>query len=251
MANAVPPLQYKEEFKAVLAHYQPSSSAQELFKKLRFVVLSGVAAGGRNTVINYLVDNADYYFIVSDTTRPPKLRDGKMEQDGVQYWFRDEADMLKDIKEGKFLEAELIHNQQISGTSLRELEKAANADKTAIAEVEFGGANNIAAIDPNVFAIGLLPPSYEVWLKRFRNRETITDEEFYNRLQTAEKVLKNILEKPYFHIVINYDVKQCAQDIQNVVAGTYSQEAQNSAAEIAQAMLVAVETHLYDVNTKA
>jgi guanylate kinase len=251
MANVVPPLKHKEDFKTVLANYQPKQSAQALFDKLRFVVLSGVAAGGRNTVINYLVEHADYYFIVSDTTRPPKLRDGKMEQNGVQYWFRDEAEMLADIKKGKFLEAELIHNQQVSGTSLRELEKAANADKTAIAEVEFGGANNIVAIDPNVFAIGILPPSYQEWLKRFRSRETITDEEFYNRLQTAEKVLNNVINKPYFHIVINDDVKQCAEDIQKVVAGTYTQEAQSNATEVAKAMLVSVEKHLQVLQAKS
>ncbi len=251
MANAIPPLKHKEAFKKVLADYTPTPSAQKLFQNLRFVVLSGVAAGGRNTVISYLVHNADYYFVVSDTTRPPKLRDGKMEQNGVQYWFRDEADMLKEIQQGKFLEAELIHNQQVSGTSLRELEKAANANKTAITEVEFGGANNIVAIDPNVFAIGLLPPSYEEWLTRFRNRETITDQEFYNRLQTAEKVLRNILEKPHFKIVINDNIKQCAEDIQKVVAGTYSQQAQIRATEIAQAMLLSVERHLQTVDAKA
>ena len=250
MANAIPPLKHKEAFKTVLADYHPKPSAQALFKKLRFVVLSGVAAGGRNTVINYLVDNADYYYIVSDTTRPPKVRDGKLEQDGVQYWFRDESDMLNEIQQGKFLEAELIHNQQVSGTSLRELEKAANANKTAIAEVEFGGANNIVAIDPNVFAIGLLPPSYEEWLKRFRNRESITDEEFYNRLQTAEKVLQNILTKSYFHIVINNSIAQCAEDIQRVVQGTYSQEAQALATEIAQAMQVSVKRHLQELQAK-
>lgn len=251
MSKAIPPLKHKEDFKSVLAHYQPTPSAQALFKKLRFVVLSGVAAGGRNTVINYLVVNADYYFVVSDTTRPPKLRDGKMEQNGVQYWFRDEADMLKDIQEGKFLEAEVIHNQQVSGTSLRELEKASSANKTAISEVEFGGANTIVAIDPSVFAIGLLPPSYEEWLKRFRNREEITEEEFYNRLQTAEKVLKNMLEKPHFNIVINNNVKQCAEDIQKVVAGTYSKEAQAQATITAHAMLASVQGHLQTVDIKS
>lgn len=57
-----------------------------------FAALSGVAGGGRNTVINYLVDHYNFGFIVSDTTRPPKFRDGKMEQDGVQYYFRKEED---------------------------------------------------------------------------------------------------------------------------------------------------------------
>ena len=81
-------------FRAALRDYQMSDHAQRVLAEARLVVLSGVAGGGRNATINYLVEHHNYFFMVSDTTRPPKIRDGAMEQDGVQYHFRKESAAL-------------------------------------------------------------------------------------------------------------------------------------------------------------
>lgn len=237
-------LEHKAEFRALLANYQVTPGARKLFNQLRFVVVNGPAGAGRNAVINYLVDNYGYFFIISDTTRPPKVRDGKLEQDGVQYWFRSEEDMLADIRAARFLEAELIHNQQVSGISLRELERAAKADKTAIAEVEFGGANKIASINPQSYIVGLVPPSYTEWMRRLRGREEIAEIEFYNRLQTSRKVLSNMTEKPYFRIVVNHTIEQCAEHIRQIVDGTYSREHESQGRKIAKDILNQVEIEL-------
>jgi guanylate kinase len=241
MAIEIPPLQHKEEFRNLLANYHPTEEARNLFGKLHFVVLSGVAGGGRNTVINRLVQQDNFYFVVSDTTRPSKMRDGKMEENGIQYWFRSEIDVLEDIKDGKFLEAELIHNQQVSGISLRELEEALNTGRTAIAEVEFGGANSIARVNPKAHIIGLLPPSFGEWKRRLENREVMTNDEYANRMRTAEKVITNMLEHGYFHIVLNDSIDESVADIKKVIAGTYPVDKESRARQVAEEMLIAVK----------
>lgn len=241
MIAAIPPLRHKEEFRKLLLQYRPTDEARDLFAKLNFVVLSGVAGGGRNTVINRLVAQENYYFIVSDTTRPPKVRDGKLEEEGIQYWFRSEDEVLQDVKGGKFLEAELIHDQQVSGTSLRELEEALRAGRTAIAEVEFGGANNIAHVNPLAHIIGLLPPSFGEWKRRLENREVMTAEEYANRMRTAEKVVANMLEQPYFHIILNDSIDEAVRDIKSVVAGSYPLDKQSRARQVAEEVLGAVQ----------
>ena len=116
-------LRNKNAFAEILADYQVSEHAMKILSQIDFVGLIGPAAGGRNTIINYLVKYKNYRFIVSDTTRPRKLRDGKMEVEGVNYYFRTEEDVLRDLRNGEFLEAEIIHNQLVSGTSIRQLEK--------------------------------------------------------------------------------------------------------------------------------
>src|SRR4051812_6100284 len=118
MQNSRPVLHQREVFEEILKHYQVSDHAKQVLSGTPFVVLSSVAGGGRNTIIQYLVEQYDYGFIVSDTTRPPKVRDGKMEQHGVNYYFRNEDELLVDLRNGEFVEAELIHNQQVSGTSI-------------------------------------------------------------------------------------------------------------------------------------
>lgn len=245
MEGTKPTLKNIQAFRDALAHYHVSEHAKSVLDNARIVVMSGVAGGGRNTVINRLVEQYDYFFLVSDTTRPPKMRDGRMEQDGVHYYFRTEEDMLRDIQNGEFVEAEIIHNQQVSGTSIREVERGNKSGKIGIHDFEFGGANNVALAKPDATIIGLLPPSYDEWIRRFRDREVIHEQEFMNRMHTAEKVLKNMLEKPYFKIVINDDIDRCVQYIREIVeSSVYTEEASKKGKRIAQDMLMQVQKAL-------
>jgi len=217
MEKAKPELHDIAAFRKALANYQVSDHAHRILAGMKLVAMSSLSGGGRNTIIDRLVQQHEYFFIVSDTTRPPKIRNGRLEQEGINYYFRSEADMLKDIQNGEFLEAEIIHNQQVSGTSIRELERAKNSGKIAIHDFEYGGANNVAHAKADAYIIGLLPPNYDEWIRRFRDREVITEQELANRMQTAEKVLENMLDKPYFKLIINDDIDTCVADIRAVV----------------------------------
>ncbi len=238
-------LQHKDEFAAAIAGQKLSEHAQQVLNSTKLVVLSGLAGGGRNTLINYLTANYNYFFIVSDTTRPPKLRNGVMEQDGVHYYFRTEEDMLRDIQVGEFIEAEIIHDQQVSGTSVRELKRAHDSGKIAIHDFEYLGAQNVARLKPDAFIIGLLPPSYEVWLDRLRSREVMHRDELLNRLTTAEKVLETMLSVPYFKLVVNNTLETCAQTIRSIVEeGQFNSSEQERAKAIAEDILMAVKQEL-------
>jgi len=238
-------LHNKAAFKAALADYHMSEHAQKVLKDSKLVVLSGIAGGGRNSTINYLVEKHGYFFMVSDTTRPPKLRDGFMEINGVNYHFRSEEDMLRDIQDGEFVEAEVIHNQQVSGTSIRELARANNTGRITVHEAEFGGVQFIANAKPDAHIIGLLPPSYDEWLNRLRGREVMHEDELLNRLRTAEKVLLNMLGEPYFKFVVNETIAECADTIRQIVEfGNVSEADQMHARTVAEDILRQVSARL-------
>jgi guanylate kinase len=197
-----------------------SERAKQALDGLQLVLLVAASSSGRNTVINELVKNHNYYFIVSDTTRPPQFRDGKMEENGLQYFFRTEEDMLSDLKAGEFFEAELIHEQQVSGMSIRELEKAKNLNKIAITDVDIGGMSNALKVKPDTKAIFLLPPSFEEWQDRIASRGRMTEHELRNRLRTAEKVFAAGLENSrQYNFVIAEEVRHSAQVIDDIVHG--------------------------------
>lgn len=245
MDDTKPKLENIDAFRKALDGYRVSEHARKVLTKSDFLVLSGIAGGGRNTVLNEIAKNDAYAFFVSDTTRPPKYRDGQLEQHGVVYYFRNEADMLRDIEAGEFIEAELIHNQQVSGTSIREFERIVADGKIPIVEAEFGGVNNIAQAKPDAVVIGLLPPSYDEWLRRFRGREEIHEQEFTNRLETAGKVLQNMLDKPYFKFVVNRDVAECAAQIRAIVEhNAYTNELHSEGKQVATEILAEVRRHL-------
>src|SRR3990167_7710209 len=146
-------LKHHQEFKEILENYLISDKSRQALVGLKLVLMVAPTSTGRNTIIGYLIDKQNYYFIVSDTTRPPQIRDGKMEQNGVHYFFRKEEDILADLKAGAFLEAAIIHDQQVSGISIRELEKAKNHSKIAITDIEIVGADNIMRVYSNAKAV--------------------------------------------------------------------------------------------------
>lgn len=245
MENTVPKLYYKAEFEALLKNYQISDHGKKVLATTPFVALSGIAGGGRNTVIRGLVEKYNFIFAISDTTRPPKLRDGRMEENGVDYYFRSEEDILHDIREGNYVEAEVIHNQQVSGMSVREVERAAATGKIPIHDFEYKGIKNVLLAKPNAIMIGLVPPTYDEWLRRLSNREAIHPEEFRNRLETAEKVLENMLTQPYFKLVVNENSTQCAEEVRAIAElGQYPPEVERYARSVVGELLVRVKAAL-------
>lgn len=230
-------LKKRVEFETALGNYRVSQEAKLLVADMPLVILQGISGSGRNTIIDYLVKNSNFHQIVSDTTRPPKMRDGKMEQNGVQYFFRSEDEVLNDLKAGMYLEAELIHNQQVSGINIRELRRAHESKKIPINEVARKGVSNILDVKNDTHTFFIIPPSYEEWMRRLSRRESMNNEELENRKNSARKELQEALSKSYFHYVINDSVQQAAQHIEDVVKGEGNSEEHDKAKLIAQSIL--------------
>lgn len=217
-----PTLEHYPEFEAALREYNLSAEAAAIVKDLKLVLLIGPTSSGRNTIIRYLIDSGRYYYIVSDTTRPPRVNDGIPEQNGREYWFRTEEDMLADIKAGNFLEAELIHRQQVSGISIRELKKAQELHKTAVTDVDIEGIHNVLKIKPDTKVIMLLPPSYEEWQKRLSRRGVMTPLEQARRLETAYRIFTDGVNNTCYHYVISENIEQSAAIIDAIANGGHN-----------------------------
>ena len=150
-----------DEFRKVLGNYQLSDDAKQILSATRLVLLVGPTSSGRNTIIAELVRTGGFHYIVSDTTREPRTKDGILiEQNGREYWFRKEAELLADLQRGDFLEAAVIHEQQVSGISIREIKAAYQADQVAITDIESVGATTIHDLKPDATFIFVLRSLY-------------------------------------------------------------------------------------------
>lgn len=212
-------LKHYQQFDKQLRNYQISDRAKTALVGLKLVLLVAPTSTGRNTIIRHLIKTGKYHFIVSDTTRPPQLRDGKMETSGVEYFFRSEQSVLDDLLAGEFLEAAIIHEQQVSGISIRELEKANNQNEVAITDIEIVGANNVIKVKPDTKVIFLLPPSFEEWQKRITSRAQMSKQEITNRLRGADKELMAVKKYDYYNFVIANDVQEAARIIDDIAHG--------------------------------
>ncbi len=204
------------EFRKIISIYEPSISSKELLDKVNLTLLVAPSSTGRNTTINELVKKDQFQFIVTDTTRAPRINDGVLERNGVEYFFKSEEQLLEGLNEGLYLEAEVIHGQQVSGISIRELRNAFDNNKYAITDVDIGGIEAILKYKSDAHIIMLLPPSFDEWLKRLTGRGKMPPEEIKRRMETALRIFQAGLERSYFNYVINVDYVDSAEIINDI-----------------------------------
>jgi guanylate kinase len=242
--KVTPHLKHVDEFNTVLQEYHVGAQAQRILDETKFVVLVGPSSSGRNTIISKLLKTGKYHFIVSDTTRPPRLNNSVPEQDGVHYWFRKESDFLTDLKQGKYLEAEVIHGQQVSGLSVRELEKARDNDKIAITDIDIGGVYNVVQVKPDTAVILILPPNFGEWKRRLLGRSTMHDDEYRRRMKTALRIFSAPAEHAFFNVVINDTLEDAVQQVDDIAHGIVDAGKQANGSALAQQLLADLQAEL-------
>lgn len=212
-------LEYREEFEKVLSGYYPAEKSLAILEDTPLLLLVGPTASGRNTLITILKETNRYHQIVSHTTRRPRENNGVMEQDGVEYWFVAEEDFLRGLQTGEYLEAAIIHGQQVSGISVAELQKAHDSGKIALDEIEIEGAATLQAMKPDAVYIFLLPPTFEIWMERLTNRGAMPQDELRRRLTSAVDEISGALTADYFQFVINNEVHEAAVAVDELANG--------------------------------
>jgi guanylate kinase len=164
-----------------------------------------------------------------------------IEQDGREYWFRDEEDMLSGLQNGEYMEAAIIHNQQVSGCNIREIEKAQSKNKVAIKDIEPSGATSICNVKPDVIIIFVLPPNLDEWRRRLHSRSELPPKELRRRLVSARQELKAALSHDYYQFVINTTVPDAVRQVHNIVKNNSQEpELQRQGRELAQELLQAI-----------
>lgn len=71
------------------------------------IILLGKTASGKDTIVNYLVNNLGYKKLITYTTRPMR----PCEVQNLQYHFISEADFKEKISHGFFLEYKIYHTE--------------------------------------------------------------------------------------------------------------------------------------------
>ncbi len=102
-----------------------------------FIILSGCAAVGKNTVINTLLEeeNSRFGFMPTYTTRAPRPN----ETEGFPYHFLTEEQFRQKIAEGELYEYEYIHTGYY-GSSRKLLHEAMATGKIIIKDIDVKGA---------------------------------------------------------------------------------------------------------------
>lgn len=174
----------------------------------RLVVLAGPTAVGKGTVAAHIKEHhPEIHLSVSATTRAP--RPGEVE--GEHYYFVDEAEFDRLIADGELLEWATVHNAHRYGTPRGPIERALEAGRTALLEIDLQGARQVREADPSATLVFLLPPSWDELVQRLVGRGTEGPEERARRLRTAKGELA--AQSEFDYRVVNADVASAAREV--------------------------------------
>ena len=171
------------------------------------VVVSGFSGAGKGTVLaQVLARRPDLYVSVSFTTRAPR----QGEQDGVNYHFVTREEFQTRIGRGEFLEyAEYVGNYY--GTSMTVIREKLERGIDVILEIEIQGAAKVREKMPEAVSLFLVPPSFEELSRRLHSRGTDSEETIRQRLETARREVREIVN--YDYIVVNDTVDRAVEEI--------------------------------------
>lgn len=208
------------QFDQLLKNYQPSPEKIHELTDVDVALLVGISGAGKDTIKKRLLDTGHYFNFISYTTRSPRSNNGIAEVDGEDYFFiaRDVAYQM--LQNGEFIEAK-EYAGNIYGTGLGTLAEAKKLHKIALNDVEVQGVSEYKTLLPQTIAIFILPPSFDEWQKRVKNRYP-SEAEFQvvwpQRREAAIRELEFALEVPYYHFVINDTIDVAVQAVEKIAS---------------------------------
>jgi guanylate kinase len=185
-------------------------------------VVTGPSGAGKGTLIKALLERlAELEVAISATTR--LQRSG--EEDGREYWFLTDAEFVRRVDRGDFLEHVTYVSGKRYGTLRSEVGRIAAAGHVPVLELETEGALNVKEDVPGAITIFITAPIPELE-RRLRERASESEGEIGERIGLARKQLAQAGQFDY--VVVNDDLERATRELEEVVqrelaaAGTMS-----------------------------
>ena len=190
-------------------------------KKGLLVCISGPSGVGKGTIVKALLkEDPNVTVSVSATTRAP--REG--EANGVDYWFVDNTEFDRMVKNNEFLEWAQVYLNRY-GTPKAACEKLQQSGKDVILEIDVQGSLNVMRNTEDVVSIFILPPDPVTLRSRLEGRGSETPESLSVRLRNAANELE--ISRQYDYVVVNDTVEAAVEEIRTILRSEKLKEKRN------------------------
>jgi guanylate kinase len=176
-------------------------------------VLGAPSGAGKTSLVQaVLARDPSLRVSISHTTRKPRVQ----ERDGEHYHFvsKEEFERLRDA--GAFLEHAQVYDNYY-GTGRAGVEALRNAGHDVILEIDWQGARQVRAAQPDCRSIFILPPSRKSLEDRLRARKTDSEAVIQRRLQDSITDMSHYAE--FDCVIVNDDFETAVTQLLGLLRG--------------------------------
>ncbi len=175
------------------------------------IIVSAPSGAGKTTLVGEVLKrDGRARHSISYTSRAPR----PSETNGVDYHFVTREDFEIMIERGDFLEWAQVHGN-LYGTSRHSVEELRAAGFDAILTIDVQGAEQSRKEFPDAIGVFILPPSYQILLKRLDVRGANHSDDLDLRLTNALDELAQY--RQFAYLIINDDLEQATRELHAIV----------------------------------
>jgi len=180
-------------------------------KKGLLIIFSSASGAGKSTIAKEIAKkDSNLTFSVSHTTRACR----QTETQGKDYFFINEDEFERIIKEGEFLEWEKVHDA-FYGTSRGFVLENLSHGKDVVLTIDVKGAKRIKEKYPESVSFFFRAPSNEELKKRLKKRDTETEEALAKRIEIADWEEKQANDYDYH--IINDKIEDTVNEVLSII----------------------------------
>ena len=176
------------------------------------IILSSPSGAGKTTLVKMLSKLDNFEVSISHTTRQPR----PTEIPGKDYFFVDEDEFNRIIKNEEFLEYAKVFNNLYGTTRTPVIDKL-NKEKNILFDIDWQGADQIKnkKLDYKLITFFILPPSKDVLFDRLSNRDMKDKLIVEERMKQFERDVLHWIN--YDYVVINNNLEKCFSKIKDLI----------------------------------
>ncbi len=180
----------------------------------KIIIIAAPSGAGKTSVVRHLLKALpdQLAFSVSCATRKPRNN----EKHGIDYYFISAEEFEQKIKQGAFVEWEMVYESKYYGTLISEVERIWQQHKAPLLDVDVKGGLNVKEKFPkNSLSLFIEPPSIKELERRLRTRGTETEESLKARINKAEYELS--FQHRFDHIILNDTLDRACAEAEEIV----------------------------------
>jgi guanylate kinase len=191
--------------------YRPNEAVLAALRNVALVAVVGPSGSGKTTLVNLATkQDSSLHVVVSDVSRKPRSE----ERDGVDYFFRDKADILAAMERREYVQVAPSNSGDIYATHI---ENYATDGRTTLLTVWADAVPGFRLLPfKSMRTLFVVPASYEAWQAHL-GLHGFNPELHAKRLAEAERSLNFALQDPAIELIVNDDLTHATADFVAVI----------------------------------